>query len=164
MSETYNIYETKTHLSKVLERATEDGEVTIAKAGKPKWKITPIKPKKTKTAGADETFPSKESSFGPTPGFGENLAQSAFVYDNLDSVADDEIVVTKLGKPIYKIKLGILPRHPEREPGKGEGRGWISDDFDDPLPDEILKEFYGGVLPDWGDEPKKQGKRKKKKK
>jgi hypothetical protein len=28
-----------------------------------------------------------------------------------------------------------------------EGRIWIADDFDAPLPDDLLKEFYGGTLP-----------------
>ena len=27
------------------------------------------------------------------------------------------------------------------------GRVWVADDFDAPLPDDLLKEFYGGELP-----------------
>ena len=29
----------------------------------------------------------------------------------------------------------------------GTGRIWIADDFDAPLPDDLLKAFYGGALP-----------------
>ena len=98
MSETYNVYEAKTHFSQLLERATDAGEVIIAKAGKPLWKIVPLKAKKTKP--------------------------------------------------------------PKRVPGRLKGKIWVADDFDDPLPDEILKEFYGGELPDIVGYPVKKGKKK----
>jgi antitoxin (DNA-binding transcriptional repressor) of toxin-antitoxin stability system len=49
MSETYNIYEAKTHFSRLLERASNGVDIRIAKAGKPRWKIVPmstLKPKR----------------------------------------------------------------------------------------------------------------------
>jgi hypothetical protein len=29
----------------------------------------------------------------------------------------------------------------------GRGQVWVADDFDAPLPDDLLKEFHGGELP-----------------
>jgi len=48
MTEIYNVYEAKTHLSQLLAEATEGKNVVIAKAGKPQWRIVPIKEKKIK--------------------------------------------------------------------------------------------------------------------
>jgi len=48
MSEMYNIYEAKTHFSKLLEQSTKGKKVVIAKAGKPQWEIVPILEKKPK--------------------------------------------------------------------------------------------------------------------
>ncbi len=39
----YNIYEAKTSFSSLLERASAGEEVVIAKAGKPLWKIIPLR-------------------------------------------------------------------------------------------------------------------------
>jgi len=33
--------------------------------------------------------------------------------------------------------------------GSLEGKGWIADDFNDPLPDELLALFEGRDEPDW---------------
>ena len=41
MSETINIHQAKTHLSKLLERVAAGEEVVIAKAGKPVAKLVP---------------------------------------------------------------------------------------------------------------------------
>lgn len=41
-----NIHEAKTHLSRLIERALAGEEVTIAKAGKPVVRLTPIELKK----------------------------------------------------------------------------------------------------------------------
>ena len=53
-----------------------------------------------------------------------------------------DIVIARAGKPVARLtalknekrtyKLGLL-----------EGKGWIADDFDAPLPDHILAEFEG---------------------
>ena len=77
--ETVNIYEAKTKLSKLVDRASSGTDVVIARAGKPVAKLTAL---------------------------------------------------TNKDKRIYT--LGLL-----------EGKGWIADDFDAPLPDEILAEFEG---------------------
>ena len=75
MSETLNIYEAKTHLSALVEKAAAGEEIVIAKAGKPMAKLVPLEPKR-------------------------------------------------------KIRLGLF-----------EGEFQIPDDFDDPLPEDILRDF-----------------------
>lgn len=53
-----------------------------------------------------------------------------------------EIVIAKSGKPKARlVPLAVKPRL--RGYGAGRGRGWIADDFDAPLPPEVLKLFYG---------------------
>jgi prevent-host-death family protein len=48
MTETVNLYEAKTNLSKMVDRAASGEEIIIAKAGKPKAKLVPCEqpPKK----------------------------------------------------------------------------------------------------------------------
>jgi len=75
----YNLYEAKTSLSKLVERAAAGEEIIIAKAGRPLARLT--------------AFPKK-------------------------------------GAP--------------RAPGGWEDAVWISPDFDEPLPDELLAGFEGG--------------------
>ena len=41
MGDTINLYEAKTHLSELVERAAAGEEIVIAKAGKPKAKLVP---------------------------------------------------------------------------------------------------------------------------
>ena len=79
MGEIYNLYEAKTHLSKLVERAASGEEIIIAKSGKPLARLTAV-----------QAEPKK--------------------------------------------------RPP---PGLWAGKIWVADDFDDPLPDEILKAFEG---------------------
>jgi len=56
-----------------------------------------------------------------------------------------EIVIAKSGRP----KARLVPLAPKdtrhlRKPGRGKGEGiWIADDFDAPLPPEILRLFTG---------------------
>jgi len=79
MSETVlNLYEAKTSLSKLVDRAAAGEEIIIAKAGRPLAKLAPLREKK---------FP--------------------------------------------------------RSPGGWEGRVYIAEDFDAPLPDELLDVFEG---------------------
>lgn len=78
MSETFNLYKAKTHLSELVERAAGGEEIIIAKAGTPKARLVPME----------------------------------------------------------------APR-PPRKPGGWKGQIWISDDFDDPLPPELLRAFNG---------------------
>ncbi|HLX09658.1 MAG TPA: type II toxin-antitoxin system prevent-host-death family antitoxin [Thermoanaerobaculia bacterium] len=54
----------------------------------------------------------------------------------------EEIILAKAGKPLAK----LVPFHPPslpRQPGGWEGRMRLSDEFDAPLPPEILAAFEG---------------------
>jgi prevent-host-death family protein len=44
MSDIVNLYDAKTHLSALVERAAAGEEIVIAKAGKPKAKLVPYRP------------------------------------------------------------------------------------------------------------------------
>lgn len=54
-----------------------------------------------------------------------------------------DVVIARAGKPVAR--LTQLDEKHERLTGLGalEGKGWIADDFDAPLPDEILAQFEG---------------------
>ena len=54
----------------------------------------------------------------------------------------EEIVIAKAGRPRARlVALGSLA-HPRR-PGGWEGRVWVAEDFDAPLPPEWLRHFRG---------------------
>lgn len=54
----------------------------------------------------------------------------------------EEIIIAKAGKPLARlVKFRETPAR--RKPGGWEGRIHVSEDFDEPLPDEILKAFQG---------------------
>ena len=62
----------------------------------------------------------------------------------VDKAAEGEdIVIARNGKPVAR--LTALDKKQKRLIGLGalEGKGWIADDFDAPLPDEVLAEFEG---------------------
>lgn len=60
------------------------------------------------------------------------------------AAAGEEIIIAKAGKP--RAKLVPLPAaSKERTPGGWEGQVWIADDFDEPLPDELLDSFESGT-------------------
>jgi prevent-host-death family protein len=84
MANAINIYEAKTHLSALVEKAALGEEIVIAKAGKPMAKLVPLEPK--------AMTPRK---------FGQKL-------------------------------LGIT---------------YIAPDFDAPLPEDALEDFYGPIEP-----------------
>lgn len=56
--------------------------------------------------------------------------------------AGEEIVIAKAGKPIARL-VPFAPRREPRKPDLLKGQIWIADDFDDPLPDEIMAAFRG---------------------
>ena len=53
--------------------------------------------------------------------------------------AGDEVVIAKAGKPVARL-IPVTP-HDRRTLGEDSGRVFIADDFDAPLPEEILAEF-----------------------
>jgi prevent-host-death family protein len=60
----------------------------------------------------------------------------------LQKVALGEIVIiAKAGTPVARL-VPIEPSQGLRLPGSAKGEFVVPDDFDDPLPPEILDEFY----------------------
>ena len=58
------------------------------------------------------------------------------------AAAGQEIIIARNGKPVAR----LTTLKEEKRPlvyGLLEGEGWIADDFNDPLPDEIQKYFEG---------------------
>jgi prevent-host-death family protein len=60
--------------------------------------------------------------------------------------AGEEITIAKSGVPIARL-VAVEPSQAIRPLGMDRGQIWIADDFDAPLPDDLLKLFYGGELP-----------------
>jgi prevent-host-death family protein len=57
--------------------------------------------------------------------------------------AGEEVVITRHGRPIARL-VPVGPAKPARKLGLLEGQGyWIADDFDAPLPDDLLDLFEG---------------------
>jgi prevent-host-death family protein len=57
--------------------------------------------------------------------------------------AGEEVVIGRAGHPVARLVPFTGPAMPRRRFGGWRGKGWISNDFDAPLPDEILKAFLG---------------------
>ena len=54
----------------------------------------------------------------------------------------EEVVIARAGKPVARL-VPLKARSPGRRLGLLEGRIRIADDFDAPLPEEVLKTFEG---------------------
>jgi len=61
--------------------------------------------------------------------------------------AGEEITIARAGVPIAR--LVAIEKKPQRKRPLGMDRGkiWVAEDFDAPLPDDLLKAFYGDKLP-----------------
>lgn len=66
----------------------------------------------------------------------------------LQRVAEgEEVTIARAGVPVARL-VAAEPKVKKIRPlGMDKGRIWIADDFDAPLPDHLLKAFYGGSLP-----------------
>jgi len=53
----------------------------------------------------------------------------------------EEITIAKAGKPLARL-VPVRDQPARRVPGTAKGKIWMAPDFDAPLPDEILDEFY----------------------
>ena len=60
--------------------------------------------------------------------------------------AGEEVTIARAGVPVARL-VAVAPKKSVRPLGFARGEVWIADDFDAPLPDDLLKEFYGGELP-----------------
>ena len=73
--------------------------------------------------------------------------------------AGEEITIAKAGVPVARL-VPIEPARTKRKLGIDRGKIYIADDFDAPLPDDILAAFYGEEAKQ--EEPKqKRGKKKR---
>ncbi len=68
--------------------------------------------------------------------------------------AGEEITIAKAGIPVAKL-VPVQPATQKRKLGIDEGKIYIADDFDAPLPDDILAAFLGE------DEPPKKARKKR---
>ncbi len=55
--------------------------------------------------------------------------------------AGEEVVISRAGKPVARL-VAITPLKKKRFLGMDRGKVWIADDFDAPLPPELLALFY----------------------
>jgi prevent-host-death family protein len=57
--------------------------------------------------------------------------------------AGEEIVIARAGRPVARL-TPLVPRRGRRKLGALDGRFRIPEDFNAPLPDDVLKAFSGG--------------------
>ncbi len=56
--------------------------------------------------------------------------------------AGEEIIIARSGKPVAKL-IGLGPAKVLRRPGSAKNDAiFVADDFDVPLPDDILRDFH----------------------
>ena len=60
------------------------------------------------------------------------------------AAGEKAIIIAKAGKPVARL-VPLKPRVAQRESGGWEGQVCIAQDFDAPLPPEILSTFEGQV-------------------
>ena len=66
-----------------------------------------------------------------------------------EAAAGAEIIIAKAGQPMARLVPLAKETPVQRTPGRLKGQIWMSDDFDDPLPPDILAAFHGeGDNPD----------------
>jgi prevent-host-death family protein len=54
----------------------------------------------------------------------------------------EEVVIAKAGRPVARLVPAVSPALP-RQPGSARGELWVHDDFEAPLPEELLAAFEG---------------------
>ena len=57
-----------------------------------------------------------------------------------EAVAGKDVVIAKAGKPMVRL-VPVEPKRRRTGFGADKGQIWISDDFDAPLPDDLLRLF-----------------------
>jgi len=67
----------------------------------------------------------------------------------------EEITIARAGVPVARLVPAEV-KQKVRPMGFARGEVWIADDFDAPLPDDLLKEFYGVELPETAQPPRKK--------
>jgi prevent-host-death family protein len=59
-----------------------------------------------------------------------------------EAAAGEEIIIAKAGKPLARL-VPFTSTRERRAPGLMKGKIWIAEDFDEPLPEEIMAAFRG---------------------
>jgi prevent-host-death family protein len=59
------------------------------------------------------------------------------------AAAGEEIVIARHGRPVARLVAYAPPPGKRRKLGVLAGQGWIADDFDAPLPEDVLAAFEG---------------------
>jgi prevent-host-death family protein len=72
--------------------------------------------------------------------------------------AGEDITIARAGVPVAR--LVAVEADDKRPLGFARGDIWIADDFDAPLPDDLLALFYGGEIPELESTPKRTRERK----
>ena len=58
------------------------------------------------------------------------------------AAAGEEVIIAKAGRPVARL-VPLEPKRERRKLGILAGKLHVPDDFDDPLPDDIIAEFEG---------------------
>jgi len=58
-------------------------------------------------------------------------------------IAGEQVIIARAGRPVARL-VPFEPAGQPRKPGGWEGRIWIADDFDAPLPEDLQRLFKGG--------------------
>jgi prevent-host-death family protein len=75
--------------------------------------------------------------------------------------AGEEVTIARSGVPVARL-VPVVPQA-KRPLGFARGEVWVADDFDAPLPDDLLAAFYGGEISKLDSEVKKKmGRRRRK--
>ncbi|HLW83780.1 MAG TPA: type II toxin-antitoxin system Phd/YefM family antitoxin [Candidatus Sulfotelmatobacter sp.] len=61
--------------------------------------------------------------------------------------AGEEVTIARSGVPVARLVPIEPDKNKARPLGFARGQVWVADDFDAPLPDDLLKQFYGEDLP-----------------
>ena len=73
--------------------------------------------------------------------------------------AGEEVVIARAGVPVARL-VAVEPQMSKVRPlGFARGEVWVADDFDAPLPDDMLAEFYGGTVPKVIEPPRRNRKK-----
>lgn len=60
--------------------------------------------------------------------------------------AGEEVTIARSGVPVARL-IAVENKLDSRPLGFAQGQVWMADDFDAPLPDDLLAQFYGTEAP-----------------
>ena len=74
--------------------------------------------------------------------------------------AGEEVTIARSGVPVARL-VAVEPQK-KRPLGFARGEVWVADDFDAPLPPDLLAAFYGGEIPKLESKKRKRRARRRK--